>query len=63
MDLKACLNTEDMRKALDDIDNFVKGIPVNSEALTEFLNDIRPYETHIHSKLTSEIAKQGLLFF
>ncbi len=61
--LKHAFNTEDMGKALDDIDNFVKGIPVNSEALTEFLNDIRPYETHIHSKLTSEIAKQGLAVF
>ncbi|KUK66683.1 MAG: hypothetical protein XD85_0045 [Parcubacteria bacterium 34_609] len=63
--LKYAFNTEDMsmRKALDDIDNFVKGIPVNYEALTEFLNDIRPYETHIHSKLTSETAKQGLAVF
>jgi len=63
--LKYAFNTEDMsmRKALDNIDNFVKGVPANSETLAEFLNDIRPYETLIHSKLTSEIAKQGLAIF
>ena len=47
-------------KALDDIDDFIRDTRINSETLKEFLTDIRPYETLIHSNLTTETTKQGL---
>ena len=61
--LKYAFNIEEMRKALNDIDNFIRDIPVNSETLTEFLNNIRPYATLIYSSLTFEMVKQGLKIF
>ncbi|TYT24349.1 hypothetical protein FY122_02095 [Dictyoglomus thermophilum] len=58
--LKYVFKVEAIGKALDDIDDSIRDTHINSETFKEFLNDIRPYETLIHSNLTTETAKQGL---
>lgn len=61
--LKYVFNLEDMRKALDDIDNFVRDFPINFETMEEFAKDIRPYVTNIQTNLNPEMAQQGFLIF
>lgn len=57
--LKYVYNIESIRKAVEDIENFIqKDIPLNSEILAEFFGDIAPYESHITSSIN--IAKEGL---
>ena len=57
--LKYVFNVDDMRKALDDIDKFVRDFPMNFETMDEFARDIRLYVTNIQINLNRDMAKQG----
>lgn len=62
--LKYVFNIEEIKKAIDDIENFVKlNIPLNSETINDLLNDIRLYENLIGFNLTPEMAKKGLSYW
>lgn len=61
--LKYIFSAEDIIRALNDIENLIKDIPINSETISSFLSDIRPYEPIISSNLSPKMTEQGLKTF